>query len=55
MVPALGERAAYLKQRLGDKLIDHKQYIERFGQDMPEIRDWQWSPDKAAKTRLPEP
>jgi xylulose-5-phosphate/fructose-6-phosphate phosphoketolase len=41
-VPKLGPRAAYLKQALRDKLIDHKHYIRRYGQDMPEIREWNW-------------
>ena len=41
-VPKLGARAAYVKQQLRDKRIDHKQYIEEHGDDMPEIRDWRW-------------
>jgi xylulose-5-phosphate/fructose-6-phosphate phosphoketolase len=41
-VPKLGYIAAYTKQAIRDKLIDHKEYIKRYGQDMPEIRDWTW-------------
>jgi xylulose-5-phosphate/fructose-6-phosphate phosphoketolase len=41
-VPQLRERGVYLKQQLMDKLIEHKQYIDRYGQDLPEIRDWKW-------------
>jgi len=41
-LPDLGTRGAYLKQTLKDKLIEHKHYIGRHGQDMPEIRNWKW-------------
>jgi len=47
-VPGLGAKAAYLKKDLRDKLFAHKEYIARYGQDMPEIRDWQWSGTNAA-------
>ncbi|MBD2301338.1 phosphoketolase family protein [Nostoc sp. FACHB-87] len=41
-VPKLGYKAAYIKQHLQDKLIEHKHYISQYGEDMPEIRNWQW-------------
>ena len=43
-VPSLGSRAAYAKQFLRDRLLDHKSYIRKHGEDMPEIRNWRWSP-----------
>jgi xylulose-5-phosphate/fructose-6-phosphate phosphoketolase len=42
-VPGLGPRGAHVKQWLRDKLIEHKEYIRRYGQDMPEVRDWKWT------------
>jgi xylulose-5-phosphate/fructose-6-phosphate phosphoketolase len=41
-VPKLADDAAYLKQLMQHKRIEHKQYIVENGQDMPEIRDWRW-------------
>jgi xylulose-5-phosphate/fructose-6-phosphate phosphoketolase len=46
-VPSLGAKAAYLKQAIRDRLIDHKQYIRQHGDDMPAIRDWRWGGGKA--------
>jgi xylulose-5-phosphate/fructose-6-phosphate phosphoketolase len=40
--PQLRARAAYAKQELQNKLIDHRAYIARYGDDLPEIRDWKW-------------
>ena len=41
-VPALGYKAAYFKQALRDKLLEHKQYTREHGDDLPEVRDWVW-------------
>jgi xylulose-5-phosphate/fructose-6-phosphate phosphoketolase len=41
-VPGLQATAAYAKQTIRDKLIEHRQYIEQYGEDMPEIREWTW-------------
>ncbi len=41
-VPSLGSRAAHTKQHLRDRLLEHKAYIEKHGEDLPEIRDWRW-------------
>ncbi|HWJ37077.1 MAG TPA: phosphoketolase family protein [Steroidobacteraceae bacterium] len=42
-LPQTGSQGVYLKQQLQDKLIEHKHYIDKYGEDMPEIRNWTWS------------
>lgn len=39
----LGSAAAYAKQAIRDKRIEHKAYIRKHGEDMPEIRNWKWT------------
>ena len=41
-LPKLGTKGEYLKQMMQDKLIQHKHYIVKHGQDMPEVRNWKW-------------
>ncbi|MBD2773923.1 phosphoketolase family protein [Iningainema tapete] len=41
-VPKLGYKAAHVKQMLHDKLIEHRRYVNQYGEDMPEIREWKW-------------
>jgi xylulose-5-phosphate/fructose-6-phosphate phosphoketolase len=42
-VAGLGTKGVYLKQLMQDTLVKHKHYIDKHGEDMPEIRDWMWS------------
>ena len=60
-VPQTGEKGRALKQRMQAKLIEHKQYIDQHGQDLPEIRNWKWGQSAtqnakplAEKTRVRE-
>jgi xylulose-5-phosphate/fructose-6-phosphate phosphoketolase len=41
-LPQAGDKGIYLKQKLKDKLVEHKQYIDKNGEDLPEIRNWKW-------------
>jgi xylulose-5-phosphate/fructose-6-phosphate phosphoketolase len=41
-LPQLGTRGSYLKQQMADTLIEHKLYIDKHGEDMPEVRNWKW-------------
>ena len=41
-LPQTDDKGIYLKQQFKDMLIEHRQYINKYGQDLPEIRNWKW-------------
>ena len=41
-LPQLGDKAGHIYQKMRDKLIEHKQYIHEYGEDLPEIAAWKW-------------
>ena len=45
-LPQTGDKGRSLKTQLKAKLIEHKQYIDKHGQDLPEIRNWKWGKAK---------
>ena len=45
-LPQLGNSASYLIQEMKDKLVEHRQYITTYGQDLPEVREWKWNGGK---------
>src|SRR5882724_8735851 len=50
-VPNAGPNAAYVKQELSDKLVEHKRYISKYGEDMPAIAGWRWGSKAQAGDR----
>ena len=42
-LPQTGARGVALKNALEAKLREHRSYIDKNGQDMPEVRNWTWS------------
>ena len=49
-LPQTGDKGVYLKQQLADKLVEHKQYICKNGQDLPEVRNWRWNASTSGTT-----
>ncbi|MCC8121860.1 MAG: phosphoketolase, partial [Oscillospiraceae bacterium] len=42
-LPSLGNRGAYLVQKMNDRLMEHRQYIRDHGVDLPDVRAWTWN------------
>jgi xylulose-5-phosphate/fructose-6-phosphate phosphoketolase len=45
-LPHMGVKGAKLNDMMNEKLLQHKKYIDKNGQDMPEILNWKWSDTK---------
>ena len=45
-LPQLGNRGSYLIQQMKDKLVEHKQFIAKYGVDLPEVAEWKWTDRK---------
>jgi xylulose-5-phosphate/fructose-6-phosphate phosphoketolase len=41
-VPRLQAVSGHARDRLKDKLIEHRRFVRTHGEDMPEIREWSW-------------
>ncbi len=54
-VPRLQATSGYARETLKNKLIEHKIYVRTRGEDMPEVRDWQWSGSRGPEVRTAAP
>ncbi len=39
------DQTAHLFQQMENKLVEHRQYIREYGQDLPEVANWKWQKD----------
>jgi xylulose-5-phosphate/fructose-6-phosphate phosphoketolase len=53
-VPRLQATSGYARESLKGKLIEHRIYVRTHGEDMPEVREWQWSAGGGSVVRGPE-
>ena len=54
-LPQLGAKGAYLKQKTQDKLIEHGLYIRKYGEELPEVRNWKWGRGLTPTLNAPTP
>ncbi|MGY1741934.1 MULTISPECIES: phosphoketolase family protein [unclassified Blastococcus] len=54
-IPRLRDTAGHAREALTNRLIEHRRYVRTHGIDLPEIRDWQWSPVRGPQTPGADP
>jgi xylulose-5-phosphate/fructose-6-phosphate phosphoketolase len=54
-VPRLQGTSGSARETLKDKLIEHRIHVRTHGEDMPEIRDWQWKPAPGPQVTTDQP
>ena len=54
-VPRLQGISAHRREELRNKLIEHRHYVRTHGEDLPEVRDWQWSAVPGPNTPAEKP
>src|SRR4051812_350671 len=47
--------SGWARETLKNKLIEHRIYVRTHGEDMPEVRDWQWEPDSGPEVKTEQP
>jgi xylulose-5-phosphate/fructose-6-phosphate phosphoketolase len=41
-VPGLADRSDKISRLMEEKRAEHRRHVVEHGEDMPEVRDWQW-------------
>ncbi len=54
-VPRLQTVAGHAREHLKNKLIEHRRHVRTHGEDMPEIRNWQWGQGKGPRFTTADP
>lgn len=50
-VPRLASRAAYARQAIDNVLVEHRRYIAKRGDDLPDVLSWKWGRKRTARAR----
>jgi xylulose-5-phosphate/fructose-6-phosphate phosphoketolase len=54
-VPRLQGASGPVRETLKNKIIEHRIHVRTYGEDLPEVSDWQWSPAPGPEARTEAP
>jgi len=54
-VPRLRSTSGAARERFKNDLIRHRQYVRTHGEDLPEVRHWQWTVEEGPQVRTARP